>query len=220
MIISSEKKIGVFLVPRTGTFSLSTLFRQSGLNLDLLHHGHQSLNALRENPPCDLTGFRYFSFYRDPYDRAISVVNYLRRGRQCAKFYHAFYGDSVRISCADRKTYYELSDELRALNDAIPMIDVFRKFRWFFDNGAYGRTHKKWLDYPEVEPLNFHDYDNELNRLLREFDLNPAQINKPKMNSSISIPELDVLSDSEQQEIRNFLAEDYEFLASKGISFQ
>lgn len=222
MIISTENKIAVFLVPRTGTSSLSTLFQQSGANLHLCRHSHANMTSLDQvasEENIDLTGFRYYAFYREPYDRAVSIVNYIRRGRQCSKFYHAFFGDRYPVSCAGRQTYRELSPELQAVNDSVPFIEVFRRFKWFFEKGAYGKTHKRWLDHPEVQPLNFHDYDGELNRLLVEFGLNPSTVNKPVMNQSIYIPELDVLSASEEQEIRDYLSEDYEFLASRGIRF-
>lgn len=228
MIISRDKKIVVYLLPRTGTSSLTATFKNSGLNLYNCNHDHMTLARFREYAyeigdgtldSSELSEYRHFCFYREPLSRAISVINYLRRGAQCSKFYHAFYGDSINFSCASRVNYNNLSDELKALNDAVPMIEVFRKFKWYFERGPYATNQKRWLDYPEMELLNFHDYENEFAKLCAAFDLDPASINRVHMNESISIPELDVLSASEEQEIKNYIQEDYEFFESRGISF-
>lgn len=225
MIMSKKRGVVMFQVPRTGTNTLTTMFRKTGAVLDICDETHFGYRDIITGPeyavelgivnPADFT---YYSFYRNPLDRCISVVNYLRRGKQCAKFFHAFYGDDFPMSCAYRKPYSEWTDEMRQMCDSVPFIEVFRKFRWFFERGVYGKTQKRWLDGPVI-PLNFDDYDNEIRRVLVAFGINPVGVMIPHINPSVYLPEYDELNDTDRAELMEFLAEDYEFLESKGISF-
>lgn len=224
MIISAEKKIVVFMVPRTGTNTLRTLFESTGIPLAACDDYHYNVldipSVMDELGITNYNEFRYYSFYRNPFERCLSVVNFLRRGRQGSKFFHAFYGDDVifPVSCASRVPYPEWSDEMKAMCDSVPLIEVFRKFKYFFERNIYGKTHKPWLGGP-VQPMNFADYENELSRLLVEFGVDPSTVTIPHVNPSLTLPEFDHLSASEEAEIREYLQEDYDFLASKGIRF-
>jgi hypothetical protein len=215
----------VFLVPKTGTSSLTQLFRriQKEAEISFCVHAHGTWHNFEkmdgEISP-DIMSYRKFAFYREPVDRIISIVNYLRRSRQLAKFYHAFYGDKYPISCSYRGDYTTLSPKMKKMNDAIPLMEAFHKFRWFFERGAYGRLQMEWLDCPGLELLNFHDYHNELGKLLIALNLDPEKVVREKVNQSIYIPELDTLTAEETAELREYAKEDYEFFASKGITFQ
>jgi hypothetical protein len=107
---------------------------------------------------------------------------------------------------------------MKAICDSVPLIEVFRKFKYFFERNIYGKTHKPWLDGP-VEPLNFANYDEEISRLMVEFGVDPSTVEIVRVNPSLTLPEFDHLSASEEAEIREYLQEDYDFLASKGIRF-
>ena len=233
MIVSNEKKIIMLFVPRTGTNTLRTMFKNTGVPLAVCDESHveyktmiQVINSndypLEEKfriPNLEaFAEYKVYAFCRNPFDRCISIVNYLRRGRQCAKFFHAFYGDDFPISCSYRKPYAEWTDQMRQMCDSVPMIEVFRKFKWYMERGAYGRTHHRWLD-GDVIPLRFEDYDNEVSKVLIELDVDPSTVTIPHINPSTTIPEYDTLSPSEEAEIREYLREDYELLASKGVNY-
>ena len=212
------------MVPRTGTNTMRVMFKSTGIPLavcDDTHYGYTHVApALKETGPDipNLNEYKFYSFYRDPFDRCLSVVNYLRRGRQACRFFHAFYGDNADISCASRVPYLQLSDELKAMIDAVPLIEVFRKFKWFFERSIYGKTQEPWLKGPVI-PLNFADYDNEVGRLLTEFGVDPSTVTIPHINESLYLPEFDTLTAAEEAEIRDYMADDYAFLATKGIRF-
>lgn len=226
MILSKEKRVVMFQVPRTGTNTLTRMFRNTGIKLDVCNEEHFGYRDIFNSPEyaaemgiTNPTDYTYYSFYRDPLDRCISVVNYLRRGKQCAKFFHAFYGDDFPISCAYRKPYAEWTDEMRQMCDSVPLIEVFRKFRWFFERGVYGKTQKRWLDGPVI-PMNFDDYDNEVRRILVKFGIDPVGVTIPHINPSVYLPEYDELNDADRAELMEFLKEDYDFLEAKGIRFK
>lgn len=224
MIISTDRKVMFLMVPRTGTNTIRTMFKATGIPLavcDDNHYGIQNIKEVLDEIGVDssnLNEYKIFAFYRDPFERCMSVLNYLRRGRQAMRFFHAFYGDSVPISCASRVPYQYWTDEMKELCDRVPMIEVFRKMKWFFERGVYGRSHKFWLDGPVI-PLNFADYDNEVSRLLVEFGVDPSKVTIPHINESLTLPQFDALSAAEEAEIREYLQEDYKFLESRGIRF-
>ena len=233
MILSSEKKVIMLFVPRTGTNTLRTMFKNTGIPLTVCDESHTGYANLAEVISMDqysiedkfgipnleaLAEYKIYSFCRDPFDRCISIVNYLRRGKQCSKFFHAFYGDEFPISCSYRKPYAEWTDEMRQMCDSVPMIEVFRKFKWYMERGVYGKTHKRWLE-GNVIPLRFEDYDNEVSKVLIELGVDPSTVTIPHINPSTTIPEYDALSPLEEAEIREYMREDYEFLASKGVIY-
>lgn len=227
MMISTEKKVIMFFVPRTGTNTLKTMFESTGANFSHLsnaHFGYKNLVEILSIEPGkygiqDLSEYKIFSFYREPFDRCISIMNYMRRGRLSVRFFHAFYHDEVPLSCASRKTYDQWgSDEMRDMCNSVPMIEVFRKFKWFMERGVFGKTQKRWLDGP-VEPLDFRNYDQEVAKVLNALDIDPTGITIPHINPSLTLPEYDHLEPEHEAEIREFLKEDYEFLRSRGITF-
>lgn len=100
--------------------------------------------------------------------------------------------------------------------DSASMIECFRAFKWNMEVGIFGKTQRRWVNAP-VTPLNFHDFDNEVGKLLALFDVHNVTI--PRTNESLTLPEKDTLTPAEEAEIRDYLQEDYEFLASRGIRF-
>ena len=107
---------------------------------------------------------------------------------------------------------------MKAMCDVVPFIEVFRKFKWSFDRGIAGRTQKPWLDGP-ITALPYSDFNASATRLLEEYGVDPASITIPHVNTSTTLPKYDRLSPDEEQEIRDYFSEDYQFLAGRGIKF-
>ena len=223
MIISAERQIVIYGTPRTGSSTLRTILEPYNLTYNHDDHGgyHDLVRFVNQTGEfhgiVDPTKCKHFAFYRDPYERCLSTVNYIRRGRQCFRFFHAMYGNIIPVSCADRTPYAQQPEHIRAMIDAPPFIEVFRAFKWNMEVGVFGKTQRRWVDVPVI-PLNYHDYDNEVRRLFDELGL-PQLDTIPKTNDSLTIPEIDVITPEDEAEIREYLQEDYEFLASRGITF-
>jgi hypothetical protein len=90
--------------------------------------------------------------------------------------------------------------------------------KYFFERSSFGKTHKPWLT-DEVIPLNYADFDNQMRYLLSEFGVNPDNVTIPQESQVPLDPVLDALTPSDEAEIRSYCQEDYDFLASKGITF-
>lgn len=216
MIVSKQKKIVIFLTPKTGTYTLCKTFYGKGL--DECGHNHENYTSFRSlsNRDPDKYGdpskYTAYAFYRDPVERAVSMLRYIKRWRT-HDFFHAFYGNEIKISSFHDNPYEELSPELKAINDAVPLIEVFRKMTHQRDNVYRKQVH--WLDFPEVQPLAFSRFEHEVRRLAKDLDLNIGEI--PVGNSSVKIEYLDHLSQDDVEEIKEYYFEDYKYFNDRGI---
>jgi hypothetical protein len=74
VIICKERQIGIFLVPKTGTTTLYSLFR----NIPVFHKDHSHTNFLQSRNNVDIPNFdsyKFYAFYRDPIERFVSCVD-------------------------------------------------------------------------------------------------------------------------------------------------
>jgi len=213
--VSKEKKIAVLLTPKTGTFTLCSLFHKRGL--DVCGHNHENYNRFEAICKSDISygpaeDYTVYAFYRDPLDRALSMLRYIKRWRT-HNLFHAIYGNDVKISSLEENKYEDLSPELKALNDAVPLIEVFRKMHFHRDFIYRKQVH--WIGHPRVHLLDYSNYEKEVRMLSKLFEIDITDV--PVLNASIRRNELDTLTPEERQEIVQYYALDYEFLESKGI---
>lgn len=217
MLVSKKKKIAVLLTPKTGTFTLCSLFHKRGL--DVCGHNHENYNRFEAICKSDISygpaeDYTVYAFYRDPLDRAVSMLRYIKRWRSHNMF-HAIYGNDVKISSLEENRYEDLSPELKALNDAVPLIEVFRKMHFHRDFIYRKQIH--WIGHPCVHLLDYSNYEAEVRQLADQFEIGIVDV--PVLNPSVRVDALDALTEEEQQEIKLYYADDYRFLESKGIVF-
>jgi hypothetical protein len=73
MILDTNKKIIIFLNPKTGTTTLCHLYKDFELLIN--DHNHCTFNTFRKvysDIPNDLSEYTFFCFYRDPIERFLS----------------------------------------------------------------------------------------------------------------------------------------------------
>lgn len=205
------------MVPKTGTFTLYNLFYGK---IDVCGHNHEHLKRFEMISKKDGSfgsplAYTMYAFYRNPVERAVSMLRYIKRWRT-HNFFHSFYGDTFRMSCLEENEYESLSPEMKKLNDEVRLIDVFRKMTYLRDNVYRKQVH--WLDCEHINLLNFDDYDNELRKLSDLLEINITEVSI--YNPSIKIDYLDQLSTEEVDEIKEYYKEDYDFFNKKGITWQ
>jgi hypothetical protein len=222
MIIDNTRKLAVFMPPKTATHSLYEVFRDASLTH--VSHDHINLDGMLVQFPqmqSQLGAFTFYAFYREPLDRALSMLMFMKR-RWCAEIMHRVLGNGARISCLNRKFYEDLSPELQAANDTITPIQVWRAMQDRINSGRLAAWSKQvnWLNQPSINLilLNFHDHDAEMRRLLTAFGANPDRV-LPNENEQPKRPDIDILSPEDAAEIRAFYQDDYDFFTSKGITF-
>lgn len=216
MIVSKQKKVVIFLTPKTGTYTLCKTFYGKGL--DECGHNHENYTAFRSlsNRDPDKYGdpseYTKYAFYRDPVERAVSMLRYIKRWRT-HDFFHAFYGNEIKMSVFEDNPYEELPRELKQLNDSISLIEVFRKMTHHRDNVYRKQVH--WLDFSDMQFLDFKNYNQEIEKLASILDINIGEV--PIGNPSLKIEHLDRLSQDDIQEIKEYYSEDYLFFKDHGI---
>lgn len=83
MILSKEKKIGVFCIPKTGSSTLTSLFANVQLHQNINTHINYAdlvnkINSGKINITLEeLDSYKFYAFYRDPVDRFKSAYNYI-----------------------------------------------------------------------------------------------------------------------------------------------
>lgn len=178
MLISNSRKVGLLLVPRTGSKSLFKMFR------DRAPHGGDIQWAFPDiNNPIPMTvdkmetafnarfqNFKFYGFYRDPIDRFLSMEAFVRR-----------------------KGHPEE-----------------RKWILF--------PQHKYLDAPNVELLNFDNFDQEVVKVMDAFGFTITPADVERVVHPDETPRLrDELTSEELAEIYRRFKADYDFLLSKGI---
>jgi hypothetical protein len=140
------------------------------------------------------------------------MLRYIKRWRT-HDFFHAFYGNDIKISSFEDNPYEELPSELKRLNDSIPLIEVFRNMTHHRDSVYRKQVH--WLDFQDMQLLDFRNYNQEVKKLASILDINIGEVSVG--NPSLKIEHLDHLSKDDIQEIKDYYAEDYLFFKNRGI---
>lgn len=203
MILCHNRKFAVLHNPKTGSVTVSHVFRNQ--TLDENKHDH----VVYSNPD-----YRLFSFFRDPVERYISAFNYIKRLHYSAiELLHYFYGE--KISCAKVMPYDEFTEDQKNKIDNVSPIQYFDHFVAKKCGGIPFAFQTYWLDRPNMTLLDYRNFDMELTRLCKEFDFEPDLI--PRMNESRSRHKVSDLIEDEYNKIANFYQQDYDFLRKSKI---
>lgn len=212
MILCEEKKVAFLYNPKTGSSTMSKLLevaksRSTG-------HAHElTINKFVKDPE----NYKLYAFYREPVERYISAVNYIKKSKEgMYQILQYFFG--VGFSSAKVVGYDNLSDELRFKIDSlspIKYLEVFLK-----NNLVLPVFYKQisWLDKPNMTLLDYRDFDNNARFVCNLFDVKVDKI--PWVNQSVKINNVSELNSRDISEIRDYYKEDYVFLESRGIRFE
>lgn len=218
MIICKDRKIGIFLVPKTGTISLCSTF--SKLNLFYCKHSHTKWPQAWHNfsPTIDdFDQYQFFAFYREPLDRFASAIAYFKRTLY-RELIPAFYGNKHPISCATTRPYETLPTEIKMLIEQITVTQILDHKGLNMMKTSMLQHQQLWFDYPiNIKYLDFKNYIQEVKFLLSIFNVNGNEI--PHLNRSyVPYPNSDLTKD-EVVRVKDIYRSDYDFFASKGITF-
>lgn len=239
MIYCTERKIGIFLNPKVGSTSIIKVFKDVQVTFKKQTHLNYSLATEAYALP-DFDKYKFFCFYRDPVSRFESAFKFYKRhsfanalskfstqeeiNKARAQIQKKIYDDLLFPTKYYPGRYFWLSEETRSILesitveqalDIIPALDSTPSI----SEGNISFAHqKRWLDHNiDITYLNFADFENELRRLLSFFDTTIDTI--PHENENINL-ETDLPFTTEE---RNLIMQkyqiDYDFFASKGITF-
>lgn len=239
MIYCTQRKIGIFLNPKAGSTSLVKAFA----NIEVTHKKQTHLNFILANEAYALTDFdkyKFFCFYRDPVNRFESAFKFYKRhtfitalknfsteeevkkaGEQIRK---KIYDDLLFMNKYYPGRYHWLSDETKAIIESITLEQILNIVPDIDDTPSIQKGdialayQKRWFDHDiDITYLNFADFDNELRRLLAFFDTTVDVI--PHENENINLDTDVPFTTEERNLIMQKYQVDYDFFASKGITF-
>jgi len=220
------------LPPKNGCITLESIFNKVQevdlIAIDIKQHYTLESFAIKY-PDYDLTGFSFYGFYRNPIDRFLSAYEHAKWHPELAYIQNVLYKE---VSSEPMT----LIQKLRGLEPIKPLLKPLTVAQYFdrlaeiedVRNNSYnGRlntftTQKSYLDIPNITLLDFNNFDQEVINLLTnfkyEFTINVDSV--PKQNAAEGrVVTKDTLTQIEVDLIKNKYSEDYEFFASKNITF-
>jgi hypothetical protein len=123
---------------------------------------------------------------------------------------YAFYREPIEKFLSFMAYNYRLNSLMTPTSSVMEYYEMFGHFA----------PQVRWLKHPtvDVQLLNFHDFENEMRRLFRRINI-PVNTPIPKLNESPNRKKPSDLTAEEIAFIKDLYKEDYEFFASKGITF-
>jgi hypothetical protein len=231
MILCNRKKIGIFFPNKTGSSYIYEIFRKNKLflSLDDLTHDHINYPTLVSRYRFqNFEDYRFYCFYRNPIERFISGYMYMKR-TEYTHFLHYFYGKQYSSMPAThylKVPYISLSEKLKEKIEKISFSDFLENCKLLYNKAyiriGYGVFYKQinWLNHPNINLLDYRNFQEESNTLFSMFRLTKPEL--PKINESIRFktdPNIENLSSEEISQIKDIYKDDYDFFASRGISF-
>lgn len=216
MIICKERKIGVFMVPKNASSTLSIIFE----NVPVFFAEHAHLNFQRaweqvnQHIP-DFKKYRFYAVYRDPVDRFVSAFVHAK-ATQAVRMLQSFYGFYAMRHLSQSKP---LPTEWQERLDRISVMDILNNTGYLQGLITYSYNpvfmpQTYWLNHPvEMRYLNFHTFDESVKELLDEFEIHRDTM--PRSRVSDKKP---VLTQEEIEAVRNYYAEDYSFFEKEGLT--
>lgn len=207
MIVCHLRRIAIFLVPRTGSYSLYSLFKQHNICTHIRHKHFTWDWACNLAKIPDFDQYRAVAFYRDPVDRLTSEISYCRRQ----------WPDRLIAAVHGHQLYARLRyPEITNVVNTITATEILETWSRKYPASDLFRLQSHWLDHPtDFNYFNFHNYDQEVRRLTSMFDIEVDSV--PQLNQyhdpnyAITGAELDY--------VRNYYQADYDFFDRKGIKF-
>ena len=244
MIFCTERKIGIFFIPKCGSHTVFDIFK----NLPIAHkkflHVNYAAAVQAHDDISDFSSYKFYAFYRDPVERFNSAFKFHKRSTYPAALAKFFPEDTTevfklirqekynRLLHLDRRHDDEYSWLPQDIKDKLESITVQQMLSLhpgenpdikIFGSGIIkspiSLVHQKfWFDHDiDISYLNFSNFDSEIRGLASLFGINLETVNH--LNEGISIENERQLTTEEIDLIKTAYQADYDFFASKGITF-
>ena len=208
MIVFEAAKAVLLLNPKTGTRSIVDYFSQPRFrdHANVVNGGHVPYREVINIHGKDgYQGYQLFAFYRCPIERFVSACNYI------VSQWNRIWADYPLNPETKATVQAEIRDlTMEGFLDMIihgnrgPVLDLAR-----FQTDYFG---------PNIQLLNFHDFDAEFTRLTTLLGLSgPAKA--PHHNERFPKFCINDLSPELIERIKQYYAPDYAFFAIRGITF-
>ena len=220
MIYCTQRKIGVFLPPRNGSVSTVNAFKSVSVTRNKHSHINYTSAAEAFSEIEDFSSYKFYCFYRDPVQRFLSTFKLLKRSNVnylLDKFFSPEdskaaldtiklekYNRLVNMAIRHKDEYHWLSQELKdklesvTIAQALTLISDVHYSRADKTQMGTFTPQKHWMDHNiDLTLLDFANFENQLKFLLSQF--------------GVTLEETNIIKTAYQA--------DYDFFASKGITF-
>jgi hypothetical protein len=191
MLFHKEKKLGIFLVPKTGTTTSRHFLKENGWHL--LTPSYLYPEAYIEKYP-NLAEYQLYLFLRDPMERFVSVVKHLFRDS-------SFKSEILTILEKNPANTADISVYQKIVNSFDEVSSVF---------GVFLYPQSKWAAPSNIEILDFANYESELRRITGADE----SVEVPVLNKA---PEADFgpVPDQVREFIKTTYAQDYALIKER-----
>ena len=184
-----ERKVIILYTHKTGTNTLRHILRNHG-RID-----HVYLEGVNNHPSLDQIKYQYPEIGKQVYEYDV----------------YAFYRNPI-----ERHLSWMKYASINAIRD--PNLTVME----WYDKYGFFVPQVRWIRHStvEIKLLNYHDFDDEVRGVMEKIEIDiPLTETIPKHNASGNTrTEADLLPE-EIEFLKEILKEDYDYLASRGITF-
>lgn len=225
MIISNDKKYIFIANPKTGTRSVYNTIKSNGISLGEHFLPAQFIVSFKtKDPSFDYAGIeKVYVFWRDPVERFISAVNFLRGigggslvRRNLSMFPNITVKDSGIPTPGVMPEKIIIDDESRNILEAITPEHIFNDEMSIINSeNPTGLLHvlfkqSKWMTGSDkMVILDYANFENNLKLVASDFGIDCANLTVPVLNQSTKFTTS--LSPELEARVREYYAEDYNF---------
>ena len=218
MLLSTDLKYIFSANPKTGTRSIQQILANNSIRLG--DHPQTiicpSLCKMK-CPDFDSDNLqKIYVFWRDPVERFISTVNFLRSGgvRNIIRRHPSWFpGVQLPISGPEAGGF-TITDEILAMASVITPEQIFeeemmrRNLETPTETLPFFNKQLNWvITDPKVQIMDFADFENNAKIIISSFGLDPSTTTIPKINESIKLTTS--ISPELETQVREYYAEDY-----------
>lgn len=151
MIFNKEKKLCMFLPPKTGTQTAKVFLKNVGWHVVMPEHSYPETH-LAKYP--NLSDYKCHIFLRNPLDRFVSNVLFLKQHKNGGRIFQKILDENQISTTLEAFTYEQF-------------IDLFTTIKNNFEMMLDPQS--RWATLPGTEVLDFDNYEAEIRRISEDY---------------------------------------------------
>ncbi len=187
MLFNKAKQIGLLRPAKVGTFTSTHFLSANGWKS--IGGPHEFLDFYLSKYP-NLANYKIYCFFRDPLARFQSQILHTKQMPRLRLFLHNLIIEKGIDATLESLTYEQAIDLHPILKDAYKKI-------W--------SPQVAWFTHPNIYPLDFANFENELRKLADNYEMNMTWYNKSNDFGR------SVITDKVREFVRDYYAADYAF---------
>lgn len=160
MLFDKEKKLCLFEPTKTGTRTAQNFLRNIGWVFLPPDHGYPD-DYLAKYP--NLANYKAYCFLRNPIDRFVSAILYLKQQPPCALRFKQVIDENGIAATVETLSYDQFVDHINQFKAKFPIML---------------EAQSRWMTLPGTEVLDFDNYEAEIRRISGDYNSPLGVMNK------------------------------------------